>query len=79
MDTLLEAFVGALKENPLIALVIILVFGNIFLGLVSKRLFSLYVTVMEKRIEEANASRNAIAENTRAMERMADILKVSLK
>lgn len=79
MDRLLEAFLDALQSNPLVALVLFSIMGNVFLGATVRRLFALYTTTMEKRITEAERSREAIADNTRVLERVADILKVSIK
>jgi hypothetical protein len=79
MEKLMGAFMEALSSNPLIALVLVLVMGNLGMAAVVRRLFTLYVAVMDKRIEEGEKSRSAIAENTRFLERIADILKVSMK
>lgn len=79
MEKLLDAFLGAIGNNPLEALVILLIMAIVFLGIACTRLFALYVTVNEKRIEEGNMSREAINLNTRVLERVADILKVTVR
>jgi hypothetical protein len=79
MDKLADAFLGSLADNPLVALVLLSVMANVVLGATIRRLFTLYVTVTEKRIEESDKARSAIADNSRMLERIADILKVSMK
>lgn len=79
MERLTEAFLGSLADNPLVALVLLSVMANVVLTATIRRLFTLYNTVMEKRIEESDKARSAIADNSRMLERIADILKVSMK